>query len=678
MNKKEYLRMPLTSADVNGERMERLRELFPEAVSEGKIDLERLGEVLGEAVDDGRERYGLSWAGKGDAIRAIQVPSVGTLIPCPDESVDFDTTENLFIEGDNLEVLKLLQKSYHGKVKMIYIDPPYNTGNEFIYPDDFREGLQTYLRYTGQINDAGINLSTNKETSGRFHSKWLSMMFPRLFLGRNLLAQDGIICISIGEGELANLKKLMDEIFGEDNYINTVSIKSKVAAGASGGGEDKRLKKNIEYILIYAKNLNQLRPLVHSFKEEPLTTTIRRMNESGESWKYTNVLLSVGKRKFVTTIKDAKGQSIDVYAIDKIKRTTIKEICIREKIPEEEAYKKYFSKIFSDTNAQSSIRSKVIEACPPLESGQIYEMEYIPRSGRYKGKKVTRLYISRTIRLIIWLSDVAYIKEGIIRKKERLGTLWDWFNYNNVGKEGGIPFPNGKKPIDLIKTCLWLNEDKNGIILDYFAGSCSSAHAVLTQNEEDNGRRKFICIQLPEQIKDMEFKNISDLGKERIRRVIKKLKEEDEGQLDFKDREKPEDLGFKVFKLSSSNFKIWDAGEAPKDDKGLAEQLNLYADHVLPDRSDQDILFELLLKAGRSLTAQIEEKKVGGKTVYSIEDGTLLICLEERVTAKALRGMVGLKPRQVICLDNAFGGNDQLKTNTVLEMRDHEIEFMTV
>ena len=220
--KKTDTRMPLTSADVNGDRLERLEELFPEAFAEGKIDLERLKQVLGDEVDEGRERYGLSWAGKGDAIWAIQVPSIGTLIPCPDESVDFDTTENLFIEGDNLEVLKLLQKSYHGKVKMIYIDPPYNTGNEFIYPDNFRDGLQEYLRFTGQVDDEGVKLSTNRETSGRYHSNWLSMMYPRLFLVRNLLRDDGAIFVSIDDHEVHNLRLLMDEIFGEENFIANV------------------------------------------------------------------------------------------------------------------------------------------------------------------------------------------------------------------------------------------------------------------------------------------------------------------------------------------------------------------------------------------------------------------------------------------------------------------------
>ena len=247
-------RMPLTSADVLGERMEQLRELFPEAFVEGAVDFDRLRNALGDFVGEGRERYGLSWAGKADAIRAIQAPSVGTLVPCPEESVNFDTTENLFIEGDNLEVLKLLQKSYYGKVKMIYIDPPYNTGGEFIYPDNFQEGLEDYLLYSGQVGEDGVRQSTNSETAGRFHSKWLDMMYPRLFLARNLLRSDGMLCVSIDDHEFHNLHHLCDEIFGEENFVATVAWQRIYTVKNTA----KHLSDMHEYVLLYARNKDSL------------------------------------------------------------------------------------------------------------------------------------------------------------------------------------------------------------------------------------------------------------------------------------------------------------------------------------------------------------------------------------------------------------------------------------
>ena len=249
-------RMPLTSADVTAKRLEKLKKLFPEAFTEGKVDFDRLRQALGNVVDTGRERYGLSWAGKADAIRAVQTPSVGALIPAPEESVNFDETENLIIEGENLEVLKLLQKSYHGKVKMIYIDPPYNTGKEFIYPDNYKEPLNQYLRLTGQISDEGVRLTTNTETSGRYHSNWLSMMYPRLFLARNLLREDGVIFVSIDDHEVHNLRLLMNEIFGEENYISDLAV-----IRAEGGGLAKQVVRGHDYVLIYSRNKDKFVPL---------------------------------------------------------------------------------------------------------------------------------------------------------------------------------------------------------------------------------------------------------------------------------------------------------------------------------------------------------------------------------------------------------------------------------
>ena len=291
---KEMKSMDSTSMDIVAYNISKLKELFPEAFTEGKVDFDALKEVLGDYIDGREERYSFTWNGKSKARMLAQTPSTGTLRPCKEESVDWESTQNLFIEGDNLEVLKLLQKSYHKKVKMIYIDPPYNTGGDLIYKDDFSDNINNYKAVTGQLDGEGRNLSSNPETSGRYHTDWLNMMYPRLKLARNLLDSDGVICVSISDHESSNLQNIMNEIFGEENYINTISVLSKVAAGASGGGEDKRLKKNIEYIYIYSKDSNEFNTLSHMYKERPLLDVINDMRDDGESWKYTSILKSKG------------------------------------------------------------------------------------------------------------------------------------------------------------------------------------------------------------------------------------------------------------------------------------------------------------------------------------------------------------------------------------------------
>ncbi len=621
--KEKVTRMPLTSADVNDERMERLRELYPEAFAEGKIDLDRLKGALGEEVDEGRERYGLSWAGKADAIRAIQVPSIGTLIPSPEQSVDFDTSGNLFIEGDNLEVLKLLQKSYHGRVKMIYIDPPYNTGNEFIYPDNFRDGLQEYLRFTGQVDEEGTKLSTNRETSGRYHSNWLSMMYPRLFLARNLLRDDGVIFVSIDDHEVHNLRLLMNEIFGESNFIQQLVWKKKY----TGGKHAKYYADLHEYVLVYGKVADTLPAF-----------SIPRPDFAKKKFKLVDDYFKTRGKYYIRPLKSnlAERKTL-IYPIELPDNTTL----TTQWIVAEDTFKRL------------------------LSEGRIEFKQ--KRNGEYQ---VYRKYYQNDY-------------EGTIKPD----SIIDFTNNNEAKRELKKLFKieEGRdnvfytvKPTKLIRHFIETCGAENDLILDFFAGSGSTAQAILDHNLENNDRCKYILVQLPEKIDKGEWASIADLCKERIRRTIYEINRQSEGQLDIDSQTNSHYLGFKVFKLSSSNFKIWDAAEAPKDGEELAEQLKLYADHLLPDRSEEDILFELLLKAGFPLTAGIEKKTVKGKTVYSIEGGRLLICLEERVTAGALRGMMDLKPQQIICLDNAFGGNDQLKTNTVLESRDREIEFRTI
>ncbi len=625
--------MPLSSVNVTDERMERLRDLFPEAFREGKIDFERLRSALGDAVDEGRERYGLSWAGKSEAIRAVQIPSVGTLKPVPEESVNFDTTGNLFIEGDNLEVLKLLQNAYHGRIKMIYIDPPYNTGREFIYNDNFRDGLGDYLRRTGQTDGEGVRLSTNSETEGRYHSRWLSMMLPRLFLARNLLAQDGVIFVSIDDHEVQNLRLLMDEIFGGENFVATV-IWEKVYAPKSSS---KYLSEDHDYVVVYARNLAEWEP-----------TMLPRTADQDKVCKNSD--------------DDPRGPWR----------------------PNNLAARNYYSKGLYSIKCPGG---RVIKGPPPGSYWRIAEDKFweLDRDDRiWWGKDGNSVPAPK-----IFLSEV---KQGRVPQ-----TLW---HYKDVGHTQEakkellkyIPFQNASnvlnsvKPPRLIRRMLQIATEPSteDIVLDFFGGSGSTAQAVLQQNAEDGGNRRFIVVQFPEPLPEPEkgLATIFDMARTRSTNVIKNLEKSPDARqakLDMGRNEhaKP-DLGFRVFKLAPSNFRIWHADDAPAGAEELAKQLELYAENALPGHSRQEILYELVLKSGFPLNVPIEERSVGSATVYWIDGGALAICLEERMTKELLRGIMELKPARVLCLDHAFGENDQIKTNAALEMKAREMVFQTV
>ena len=645
MSETDDTRMPLTSADVLGERMEGLRELIPEAFVEGKVDFERLKAALGEFVDEGRERYGLSWAGKADAIRNIQSPSVGTLVPCPDESVNFDATENLFIEGDNLEVLKLLQKSYYGKVKMIYIDPPYNTGGEFIYPDNYQEGLQEYLRYSGQVGEGGVRLSTNTETSGRYHSKWLDMMYPRLFLARNLLRSDGVIFVSIDDHEVHDLRLLMNEVFGEESFIATICWQKKY----SPANDRNDLSDAHDFILAFARQ----RTFADAGRAAAVLSRLNRTSEQDDAYKNPdNDQRGPWKSGDYTCNKSAEERPNLYYAIS-------------HPATREEVWPKK-TRVWAYSREEH-------------ERHLLEDRLWWGKDGNNSVPAYKR-FLSEVPGLLptTWwpFSDVGHTDEA---RKETNALL--------PGIARGFETP---KPVRLLKRLIQLGaggetaSQDPAIVMDFFAGSGTFGQAALETNLDDDGKRRFILVQLPEPLvqrqrldNGAEVRTIADIAKERLKSFIQKTHEEFDGTFD-QERIAQFDLGFKVLKLTTSNFKIWDGEEAPADADALAGQLKLFADHVMPDRGEQDILYELMLKAGLPLTAKIEEKDVAGQTAYSIADGLLLICLANPITQESLRAMIDLKPQRVVCLDPAFGGNDQLKTNTVLEMKSHNIEFRTV
>jgi len=577
------------SLDMVNENLEALKVIFPEAFTEDGVDFEVLRQLLGDAVDEGEEKYGLTWHGKKKARQIALMPSLGTLRPCPEESVDWDTTQNLFIEGDNLEVLKLLQKSYANKVKMIYIDPPYNTGKEFIYPDKFQDNLDTYMKYTGQKDDEGFKFSSNTESSGRYHTNWLNMMYPRLKLAKNLLRDDGIVFVSIDDNEVRNLLSLMNEIFGEENFVGSVCWKNKYGAGAKTKGfievheyilcYSKTALTNIESVLseeqmeLYEKNRDEKYEIKGGFVTQPLMTNSLddRANLQYEI-EYNGDTISPRKQW-------VWGKDRLLAAIEN------KEVVFKKK-----------------SNGEYSVRTKV--------------------------------YLRN--------------ENGVLRKGKPLSLLNGPFNQEGTKEvadlmgENIFSFP---KPSSLIRHFFGFTvndkEESNGIYLDFFSGSCSSAQAVLDLNKEDTGNRRYIMVQLPEPCDEKSeafkagYKTIAEIGKERIRRVIKNLRlqiddlelKQEKKQLSLlKDNnQKPKiknlqslDFGFKVFKLDSSNIRVWNP-----DRNDLEQTLLDHMEHLVEGRSEEDVLYELLLKRGVDLTVPIEEKIVAGKTVYSIGYGVL-------------------------------------------------------
>lgn len=631
-------KLDLTSLNMKQHQVEKLKEAFPEAITEGgKVDFDKLRLTLGETVDVGKERFGMNWPGKSDCFKTIQQPSIATLVPMREESVDFDTTKNLFIEGDNLEALKLLQKSYLGKIKMIYIDPPYNTGNEFIYPDNFSESLETYLEYTGQIDTEGKKFATNTETDGRFHSKWLNMMYPRLFLAKNLLKESGVIFISIDDNEVHNLKALCNEIFGEENFVANILWQKKYAVS----NDDPGIAPMHDHILCYQKSQSFQRYLLPR-TEKQLTRYKNIDNDPRGDWASAEYVSSKTKDERPTLW----------YPI--IHPKTGKEVW-----PDEKAVWRY-----------SKDKHEIMVAENRLYWGPNYSYDK-PRLKRF-------------------LSE---IQDGLVPS-----TWWpfDDVGHNDEGQKETAELVGKKvfstpKPVRLLKRILEISTKGEDVVLDFFAGSGSIAHALLELNKEDGGNRKFICIQLPEKADEkseafkLGYKTIADISKERISRVIDNLIKEQE-QLASKEKatlfgEQPKksiDLGFRVFKLTLSNFRIWDSN-TPKEPNAIQQALFDHVDHISPEARQEAILFELLLKSGFELTTNVEQFTLESNLVYSIADGLLLICLEKELTNDLIKAIAERQPSRVICLDEGFHNNDQLKTNAVQIMKSKGVlNFRTV
>lgn len=608
--------------DIVEQNIEQLKELFPSVFSEGKVQFNKLEELLGNYVVDDEDHYNFTWHGKRKAGRLAQTPSTGTLRPAKDESVDWDNTENLFIEGDNLEVLKLLQKSYHRQVKMIYIDPPYNTGNDFVYEDDFKDGVKNYLEMTGQVDGEGKKIGTNSSAAGRYHTNWLNMMYPRLKLARNLMRDDGVIFISIDDNEQTNLKKLCDEVFGEENFVAIISREA-----IKGGSLSKHLRMVHDYVLVYAKSSDHL--LFSGYEKEAL-----ELNLSDEKGPY------------------AKSRELNKWGAGSRK---------------EDAPGMYFS--IKGPNG--------IDVYPTRNDGS---------DGRWRlGKERMNKLVDDDNLIFEKRSDGSYIVYEKIRSTEagikQFTTLFkdNYINAKGTERIKSI-FEVERSPFDYAKPCeliidlmVMADVKDSEIIMDFFSGSATTADAVMQLNALDNTSRQHISVQLPEATDEISeafkagYSNIADISKERIRRAGKKIKEENPNYNG--------DLGFKVFKLDSSNIKRWDA-----DFDTLESDLMDAVDYLVKDRTDEDVLYELCLKLGLDLSIKIEEKTVAGKKLFILGRGYLVVCLDDAITMDLVNGIGALKDElapedgmRVVFKDDGFK-DDVVKTNALQTLKRFGID----
>lgn len=624
------------SLNITQDLIQKLKEIVPQAFTEDKIDISRLQTILGDSFTTEAERYGLSWAGKSEAYKVLQSPSTATLIPNPDQSIDWDNAENIFIEGENLEVLKVLQKSYYGKVKMIYIDPPYNTGNDsFIYPDKFSETKEEYLKRIGDKDDDGFMMKQglfrkNNKENGQFHSNWLNMMLPRLFLARNLLKDDGVIFVSIDDNEQANLKILMDEVFGEENFISSIIWKGK-----GGGADNKYLMQTCEYVLFYAKNKEDFY-IGEEIKEGEVFPKFDEINQR----RYKTQLA----RKWGANSKRSDRPNL-FYSV-----TAPNGDEVYPMLPDGTDGCWRWSKVKMEREISDNNVEFVFEG----EKWIIYEKIYEPLEGEYNTKKFSNLF-------------------------DNLGTtatgtkqIQELFN----GKFFDFPKPTGLiSQLIKISNC----EDKD-IVLDFFAGSGTTAQAVLEVNSEYSKNIKYLCVQLSENIEETKeayqagYKTIADISKARIEKVIEKITKERDGKIELN---KYQNLGFRKYTLASSNFKIW-RGDVVENEEDLIKQMKLFTTPQKENTRSENILWELLIKNGVPLTEKIESVTLqDGAKIYYTANKKLAFVLDS-YTDEVQTAVLALKPKNIICLDSLFHNNDNVKTNAQLKFEDNGISFKTI
>lgn len=642
----------MQSRDVVGGNVAKIAALFPQCVTErlnkdGKpelaIDFDKLrAELSNEALDDGEERYQFTWPDKRAASRLANEPVNLTLRPCREESVDFDTTENLYIEGDNLDVLKVLRETYLGRVKMIYIDPPYNTGNDFVYNDDFAQGKEDFEQNSGLFDAEGNQtldpMQRNTEANGRFHTDWLNMIYPRLKVARDLLSDDGVIFISIDDNEIENLRKICDEIFGQANYLSQLVIENN----PRGRQSDSFFATSHEYLLCYAKQLSLCK-----------ISGIPLSDEQKSEYKFVDNnghyrLLGLRQRGVASLREDRPDMFFPIY-VDPI----TEEISL-------------------------SYRKDYVAVIPKKSDG---------REGRWMwGMKKCETDINRLVaRLIkgrneydIFVKDYLASDKGERTRKYK--TIWSDSRLNNqngtqeVKKILGGDYMSFPKSSSYIQMIINLVSEKDAIILDFFSGSATTAHAVMKLNAEDGGKRKFIMVQLPEvtdeksEARKAGYETICEIGKERIRRAGMKIKEE--AGLDGQDL----DTGFRVLKLDSSNME--DVFYTP--DKFEPSLLDSLVDNIKADRSGEDLLFQVMLNLGIELSKKIEHKEIAGKEVFSVDNDYLLACFDKDVNETTIEEMAKLHPVHLVIRD-ASAANDNVLDNfdQIIESYSNEKKITT-
>lgn len=630
------------SADIVSENISKLRELFPDAFSEGGVNFDTLRQLLGDAsvLDEGEEKYGLNWHGKKKARQIALTPSTGTLLPCPDESVDWETTQNLFIEGDNLEVLKLLKKSYANKIKMIYIDPPYNTDEDFVYPDRFSEGLETYLNYTGQKQDGSWTISASgRDKAGRKHAAWLGMMLPRLKTARNLLKKDGVIAIHIDEHEIENLTILLNECFGEENNLGTIVWDKR-----NPKGDATKIAVQHEYLLVWARDIEALKA-VHELKkpkanaEKMLRKAAQLFKKVGSSTVPTDLEGVVSKYDLDIDASDMKTE----YTLENANADFQSWLGKQDVSGGEAAYK------FLDVNGD--IYQSVSMAWPnkkqapadyltPLVHPVTKKECPVPERG-WRNPSSTMQDLLRNGEIVFGQDETTQPRRKYLLKNNMDENIPSIFPFggsdDSLLSKMGVPFDN-PKPVDFASQIVKFFSEDGDMVMDFFSGSSTVGHACYKLNAETNASFKFALVQLPQGIdgekaaQKTAFKfcadnslkpNIAEIGKERLRRAAKKIQDENP---DYEG-----DLGFKVFKLAESNIRAWNP-----DRSDLEESLLSHEEHLIEGRTEQDVLYELLLKRGVDLAVPIESREVGRKNIYSIGYGVLFACLDESIAKEQI------------------------------------------
>lgn len=628
------------SMDLENANMEKLKSVFPECFAEGKLDIDKLLSLCGEYIDNDFEKYKFEWKGKSECLRLAQKRSTGTLRPCHEESVNFDDTENVYIEGDNLEVLKLLQTAYYNKIKMIYIDPPYNTGNDFVYEDDFADPMSKYKEVTQQTT------KSNPETMGRYHTNWLNMMYPRLRLAANLLRDDGVIFISIDDNEIHNLRKLCDEVFGEENLI--AELIWDLGTGTTAG----HFTRGHEYVVCYAKRKDN----ISNFENYNHGEIIKHGALKKISYKNpaTEITFPIG---FEFEGENAEFEG-EIGGSEKEYITSGKMIFKNGKLIEPVTIKAGFA---MKNQVEDFIAGKEVYDT----KGQRVIRFYFNSKGILFYEKEKTIINPRTV-----LSNIANTKNGTTE-------VADLFGYKY------FDFP---KPVPLIQYLIKLITKHADIILDFFSGSATTAHAVMQLNAEDGGNRKFIMVQLPElcdgksEAYKAGYKNICEIGKERIRRAGKKILEEKGDQIALGDEEKnPLDVGFKVFKLDTSNLKLWDNTPITGDDQieMFTERMNSMIYSIKDDRTDMDVVYEVMLKMGVPLDVPVQYIEVNGKIVYIVGEFLLMIALFDNITAEDIESIAAYAPAKIICAESSFK-DDSALSNAHYILRDKQIELKLV